>query len=116
MKILNFSQFSLLELKSSSDMIKQNEIVNLQFTDDIGKHLTRCKMIDHGWALNRTIIFYRFLVLETNSEKYPVGAEFILSLDFDDKVDTFLIYPYYNEKPGIRSMVQYKYKAHCKIV
>jgi len=54
--------------------------------------------------------------LETNSEKYPVGAEFILSLDFDDKVDTFLIYPYYNEKPGIRSMVQYKYKAHCKIV
>jgi len=114
MKILNFFQLSTLE--SSTDMIKQNEIVKLQFTDDERKHLTTCKMIEHGWALNRTIIFYRFLILETNSEKYPVGAEFILSLDFDDKVDTFLIYPYYNEKPGIRAMVQYKYKAHCKIV
>jgi hypothetical protein len=118
MGILKFKQFSVSESKSEveSPLIKQNEVVDIKFTNESGTCYSTCKMIEYGWALNRSIIYYRFMVLESNSDKYPVGAELILSLDFDDKIDTFLIYPYYNEEHSMRQMYQQTYKAHCKII
>jgi hypothetical protein len=118
MEILKFKQFSVLEskLEVESPLIKHNEILDIKFTDNSGVCYSTCKMVEHGWALNRTIIYYRFMVLESDSDKYPVGAELILPLDFNDKVDTFLIYPYYNEEHSVRQTYQKIYKSHCEII
>lgn len=109
MRILNFTQFQVLE---SIDLYKT---VRMKLTDSQETAILTVKLIEQGYGLNRSILFDRFRVLESNSKKYPIGAEFIFPLDFNNKVFTFLIYPYYNED-GYRAMTELKYKAHCEII
>ena len=116
MEILNFKNFSLLELVNSTPDLKTGELLNLRFTDKKSVSNVKVKLTEFGWAPNRTKIYHRFRVVKTDSKLYPVGAEFILPLDFNDKEDSFLICPYYNETPGIRATTELTYKAYCQIV
>lgn len=114
MKILRFNQH-INELNTTNDnLIGVGKIVNIQFDEGDLVINTKCKMIEHGYAPNRSIIYYRFLIIESDSEKYLVNSEFILPLDFDGKTTKFLIYPYINEK-GVRTTTEKTYKAKCLI-
>ncbi len=88
---------------------------HIKMTDSNGSSNISVQLVDQGYGLDRRIINNRFKVINSDSDKYPVGCEFILPLDFDDKVCTFLIYPHYNEK-GYRTMKELQYKAHCQLV
>lgn len=109
MDILNFNQFKMSE---SIGLYKQGD---MKMTDSNGSANISVQLVDQGWGLDRRIIFNRFKVIKSDSDKYPIGAEFILPLDFNDKVCSFLIYPYYNEKRW-RSMTEFQYKAHCQLI
>ncbi len=113
MKILRFNQH-INELNTSNNLIGVGKIINIQFNEVNLIANTKCKMIEHGYAPNRSIIYYKFLVIESDSEKYLVNSELILPLDFDDKLIKFLVYPYINEK-GIRTTTEKTYKAKCLI-
>jgi hypothetical protein len=95
---------------------KEYSKYNLQFEDKEGIHETLCVLLEFGWGLDRSKLFHRFRILKTDSNKYPVGAEFILGMDFNDRDNEFLFYPYYNEKPGIRSSTELRYKAYITLL
>lgn len=113
MRILRFNQIN--ELNTSSNLITVGKILNIQFNDFDSTSNIQCKMIEHGYAPNRSVIYYRFLVIKSDSDKYLVNSEFILPLDFDGKTIKFLMYPYINEK-GTRTMMEKIYKAKCSII
>jgi hypothetical protein len=113
MKVLKFNQYSILE---STPNLIENKILTLQFTDESGQYEVLSKMIDRGWGLDRSVIYYRFSIIKSNSDKYPTTGEFILPIDFNDKEFTFLMYPYYNELHSKRAMTELHYKAYCKII
>ena len=116
MEILNFKKFSIFELVNSTPDIGLGQILNLRFTEKNNISNIKVKMIEFGWAPNRTKIYHRFRIIETDSEKYPAGGEFILPMEFNNKEESFLICPYYNESPSLRSTDELTYKAHCQIV
>ena len=95
--------------------IKQNQLVNLEFTDSFGSHSTICKMIEFGWGLDRSKIYYRFRIIKSNSNRYNVGAELILCMDFNNKNNSFYFYPYCNEV-SIRSSNVETYLAKIRII
>jgi hypothetical protein len=115
MKIVKFNEMS--SNTESMKPINVNKIVKIKFIDEgANEHHTTCKMIEHIWAPNRVILFHRFLVTESDSQtRYPIGAEFILPIDFDHKKDKFIIYPYYNERPSRRFMTELIYNDFCEI-
>jgi hypothetical protein len=113
MKILGFNQHSTLE---PTKKLKENQIINLQFIDREETSNISCKLVEFGWGIDRSIIYYRFIVLKSDNKKYPISAEFILPIDFNEKEFTFLFYPYYNEEGSIRRMTELKYKAFCKML
>jgi hypothetical protein len=112
MAILNFKQFSILE----SNLIDIGKILKIEFNDKWGEHIITCQLVEYLWGVDRSKLAYRFRVIETDTNHYPVGGEMILPIHFNNNTITFLFYPYYNEKPGYRSMTELNYKADCKIL
>lgn len=113
-KIFTFLQFAN---ESSTPKLSENAVVKLEFTDSKGTHTTECQLVEFGWGLNRERIFHRFKIIGTDSKRYPVGAEFDLHMDFNGKENTFLFYPYYNDRlPSIRRMVEKTYDAYIRII
>lgn len=90
-------------------MIEEGKCCDLEFTDSDGDHLTRCKLIQYGWGIDRRHIYYIFKVLESGSKKYSKGSKFYLGFDFNDKENIFLFYPpnEFEEK---------RYKSFIKII
>jgi len=112
-KVLNFTNFSMLENKVE---LEQNQVVNLRFIDKDGSHNVKAKLIEFGWGLDRTKQYHRFLVVNSDSDKFLIGAEFNLPMDFNKKEDTFLIYPHYNDVPGRDAMSHETYVAYCEVI
>lgn len=111
MTILNFKQFSILE----SNIIDIGKTLKIEFNDKWGTHILSCQLLDFLWGVNRSKLGYRFKVVETDTNHYPIGGEMILPIEFNNMTNTFLFYPYYNEK-GYRMMTELNYKADCKII
>jgi hypothetical protein len=112
MSILNFKQFSILE----SNKLDTGSIIKIEFKDKWGTHIVTCQMVEFLWGIDRSKLGYRFRVINSDTNHYPVGSEMILPMNFDNKTNNFLFYPYYNEKPGLRSTNELNYEADCKIL
>lgn len=107
--MISFRQF----VSESKTPMRENEKTTLKFTDVFGEHTTQCLMMEYGWGLDRSKIFHRFKIMKSDSDRYPVGAEFDLSMDFDGKENCFLFYPHYGEKfPSLNKMKEMTYTAH----
>jgi hypothetical protein len=107
--MISFRQF----VSESKTTIKENEKTILKFTDSFGEHTTQCVMKEYGWGSDRSKIFHRFKIMKSDSDRYPVGAEFDLVMDFDGKENCFLFYPNYGEKfPSLNKMKELTYTAH----
>jgi hypothetical protein len=92
MKIYKYSQFINELHMNTSNLIQPGTILNLKFTDDDGVHMTKCHF-NWGYSPHREPIYYELDILESDSEKYNVGAQLILGFDFNGKVDKFLFHP-----------------------
>lgn len=92
MKIYKYSQFINELHTNTSNLIQPGTILTLKFTDDDGIHTTKC-YFTWGYSLHREPIYYEVDILESDSEKYNVGAQIILGFDFNGKVDKFLFHP-----------------------
>jgi hypothetical protein len=112
--LIQFKKFSILE--SITPNLKEYSKYKLLFEDEKGTHETFCQLLEFGWGLDRSKVFHRFRILKSDSNKYPVGAEFILGMDFNNKENEFLFYPYCNEKPGLRSSTELHYTAHITLI
>ena len=76
--ILNY-----IEFLTENKMIDPGTVLKLKFSDIDGIHITKCKILGYGWSVDRKPIYYELEVLESNSDKYNVGANFILPFDFN---------------------------------
>jgi hypothetical protein len=115
MKLLKFKKFNLNELNKSIDLplLIENKIYKMK----LDEHLLECKLSEYGWSTHREIIHYEFTILKSDTDKYPKGGMFILGLDFNDKDNTFHLYPYYNDvNHKLISMSEKTCKAHIKII
>ena len=112
--LLNFKSFNMLESKQID--LQVNQVIDLRFEDQDGVHNVKAKLIEFGWGLDRTKQYHRFLVLDSDSNKFLGGAEFNLPMNFNKKEDTFLIYPHYNDVPGRDAMSHNTYTAYCEII
>lgn len=92
MKIYKYSQFINELHMNTSNLIQPGTILNLKFTDDDGVHMTKCHLT-WGYSPHREPIYYELNILESDSEKYNVGAQLILGFDFNGQVDKFLFHP-----------------------
>jgi hypothetical protein len=68
-------------------------VLNLKFTDSDGNHNSKCNLLGYGWSLDRRPIYYELEVLESDSIKYNVGAQFILPFEFNGKDTKFIFKP-----------------------
>jgi hypothetical protein len=112
--LIQFKQFSILESKTPS--LKEYSKYKIRFENEIGLHETLCILLQFGWGLDRSKIFHRFRILKSESNKYPVGSEFILGMDFNDRDNEFLFYPYCNERPSLRTSTELHYTAHITLI
>ena len=108
-------KFNLI-LESNTPPISENELVNIKFEDDDGVHNTKCQLTEFGWGIDRSKIYHRFKIIDSDSLVYVSGAEFNLPMDFNDKVNSFLFYPFYNESlPRLRAMREFIRKSYIII-
>ena len=112
---MRFIEFTSI-LESKTKPLQEGHKINLQFIDDDGTHNTKCQLVEFGWGIDRSRLYHRFKVIESDSKIYIVGAEFNLPMIFDDSIVTFLFYPFFNEKPRLRSMSEFIRKSYIKIV
>jgi hypothetical protein len=104
-----------LELKG--DLIKENQIVNLIFKSSEDEVVIEAQMIEFGWGLDKSRIYYRFKINKSSDEKlFPLTSEFILPLSFTGKEVKFWIYPYFNESKGQRKMTQLIYNYFVNLI
>ena len=117
MRIQKFNRF-ILELHQMENILPLNQIYNMIFRDKTGEYLLSCELIEHGWSLHREIIYYRFKIIKSDSELYRIGAEFVVSLNFNKKENTFNLFPFSNEtgKNKLKSMEQKRCTAYIEIL
>ena len=93
MKIFKYSQFiNELHMNKTDDLIAPGSLLTLKFTDDDGVHLAKCSF-KWGYSAHRDPIYYEVDIIESDSEKYNIGAQLILGFDFNGKEDKFLFHP-----------------------
>ncbi len=68
-----------------------DEIIGLKMIDECGNSNLKVRMIELGCSIDRRFIYYKFLVLETNSQRYPQNSEMIFPLEFNNKEFKFII-------------------------
>ena len=103
--------FEFLEIDNTKN-------ASLQLIDKDGEHNVMCKTIEDVYSIQRILLYHRFRIRKSDSKKYTVGGEFILSSEFDGKEHQFSFYPLYNiTGPGLRGQSPMKkliYKAIIK--
>ena len=110
---MNIHKFKQYIVESKLDIESE---IKIEINDKWGNHTLTCKLVEFLLGINRSKLGYRFRVIKTDTNHYPVGAEMIFPMNFDNTNFDFLIYPYYNEKPGTRSMTELSHHAECKII
>lgn len=67
------------------------DVITLRLTDDFGIANLKTKMTEVGCSVDRRFIYYKFLIIETDSKKYPINSEMYFPLDFNNKTFSFII-------------------------
>ena len=106
--ILNY-----IEFLTENKMIDPGTSLKLKFSDIDGTHITKCKILRYGWSVDRKPIYYELEVLESDSKKYNVGANFILPFDFNDRENGFIFRP---NMSGHGMFIEDHYKAKINII
>lgn len=111
MGILKFNEFNSYSLEEG--LLKVGSILNLKFTTSEGNEIiTKCKLVEYGWGHNRKPVNYIFEILESTSEEYNIGAQFILGFNFNGNEESFLFCP---NMTGKGAYCQKHYKSKIEI-
>ena len=102
--------FKSNQKRLNEGLIEEGIKMDLKFTDEYGDHLTRCRLVQFGWGIDRRPIYYIFKILESGSKKYNKGADLYLGFDFNDRENTFIFHS--NKKGCLES----HYKSFIKII
>jgi hypothetical protein len=95
---------------NESKIIDPDTTLRLKLTDLEGDHFIKCK-IYHGYVV-REPAYYELEILESDSQKYNVGAHFFLEFNFDGKENKFLFYP---NMTGYGAYIEKHYQAKIDI-
>jgi hypothetical protein len=100
------------------NILPLNQIYNMLFKDKNGEYFISCELVEHGWSLQREIIYYRFKITKSDSNLYRIGGEFILSTNFNKKENTFNFFPFSNEtgRNKLRLMDKKSCSAYIEIL